>query len=269
MHELIGRTPSARRSTVERAVAQIARLAMGKWLTTYVCLAAYLGLTADGIRRIMKNEELLLHLVRCNAQEAGADWHRECSEYRARLRHPAGRGCVDMRTFFKAFAPDLLDDDVEMRRAVSGQPTWLKAADAGREYRVGARTLSRKTSLGGFELGGLSSIRIRRTLLVRREEIESRWPRRDQLVRAGLGISRKIENPDFDELQTGTYEAANATTSGMTMTYGALGNLRRSGAVLATNRPHRNHTGDFPRNPSRRFFCGAYDGIDAEMGEGR
>ena len=25
----------------------------------------------------------------------------------------------------------------------------------------------------------------------------------------------------------------------------------------------------FPRNPSRRFFCGAYDGIDAEMGEGR
>ena len=94
---------------------------MGKWLTTYVCLAAYLGLTADGIRRIMKNEELLLHLVRCNAQEAGADWHRECAEYRARLRHPAGRGCVDVRMFFKAFAPDLVDDDVELRRAEGGR----------------------------------------------------------------------------------------------------------------------------------------------------
>lgn len=239
------------------------------WLTSYTRLAAYLGLTADGIRRILKNEELLLHLVRCNAQEAGADWHRECAEYRARLRHPAGRGCVDVRMFFKAFAPDLLDDDVEMRRAVSGQPTWMKAADAGREYRVSARTLSKKTALGGFELGGLSSIRIRRTLLVRREEIASRWPRRDLLMRAGLGISRKSENPDSSGPRTGAYAAADATTSGMTMTDSALGNLRGSGAVRATNRPHRNHDGDFPRNPSRRFLCGAYDGIDAEMGKGR
>ena len=238
------------------------------WITTCTRLAAYLGLTADGIRRIMKNEELLLHLVRCNAQEAGADWHRECSEYRARLRHPAGRGCVDVRMFFKAFAPDLLDDDVEMRRAVSGQPTWLKAADAGREYRVGARTLSRKTSLGGFELGGLSSIRIRRTLLVRREEIESRWPRRDQLVRAGLGISRKFENPDFDELQTGTYEAANATTSGMTMTYGALGNLRRSGAVRAANQLNRSRTADFARNSARGLPAGADAGVASVVNEG-
>lgn len=239
------------------------------WLTSYTRLAAYLGLTADGIRRILKNEELLLHLVRCNAQEAGADWHRECAEYRARLRHPAGRGFVDVRMFFRAFAPDLVDDDVEMRRAVSGQPTWMKAADAGREYRVSARTLSKKTVESGFELGGLSSIRIRRTLLVRREEIASRWPRRDQLVRTGQGISRKIENPDSSGPRTGAYAAADATTSGMTMTDSALGNLRGSGAVRATNRPHRNHDGDFPRNPSRRFLCGAYDGIDAEMGKGR
>lgn len=239
------------------------------WLTSYTRLAAYLGLTADGIRRILKNEELLLHLVRCNAQEAGADWHRECAEYRARLRHPAGRGCVDVRMFFKAFAPDLLDDDVEMRRAVSGQPTWMKAADAGREYRVGARTLSKKTALGGFELGGLSSIRIRRTLLVRREEIASRWPRRDQLMRTGQGISRKIENPDFDEPRMGAYEAADATTSGMTMTDSALGNLRGSGAVRATDWPHRNHDGDFPRNPSRRFLRRADAGIDAVVNEGR
>lgn len=239
------------------------------WLTSYTRLAAYLGLTADGIRRILKNEELLLHLVRCNAQEAGADWHRECAEYRARLRHPAGRGCVDVRMFFKAFAPDLLDDDVEMRRAVSGQPTWLKAADAGRTYRVSARTLSKKTVESGFELGGLSFIRIRRTLLVRREEIASRWPRRDLLMRAGLGISRKSENPDSSGPRTGAYAAADATTSGMTMTDSALGNLRGSGAVRATDWPHRNRTGDFPRNPSRRFLCGAYDGIDAEMGEGR
>lgn len=239
------------------------------WLTSYTRLAAYLGLTADGIRRILKNEELLLHLVRCNAQEAGADWHRECAEYRARLRHPAGRGCVDVRMFFKAFAPDLLDDDVEMRRAVSGQPTWMKAADAGREYRVSARTLSKKTALGGFELGGLSSIRIRRTLLVRREEIASRWPRRDQLMRTGQGISRKIENPDFDEPRMGAYEAADATTSGMTMTDSALGNLRGSGAVRATDWPHRNHDGDFPRNPSRRFLRRADAGIDAVVNEGR
>lgn len=239
------------------------------WLTSYTRLAAYLGLTADGIRRILKNEELLLHLVRCNAQEAGADWHRECAEYRARLRHPAGRGCVDVRMFFKAFAPDLLDDDVEMRRAVSGQPTWMKAADAGREYRVGARTLSKKTALGGFELGGLSSIRIRRTLLVRREEIASRWPRRDQLMRTGQGISRKIENPDFDEPRMGAYEAEDATTSGMTMTDSALGNLRGSGAVRATDWPHRNHDGDFPRNPSRRFLRRADAGIDAVVNEGR
>lgn len=242
---------------------------MGKWLTTYVCLAAYLGLTADGIRRIMKNEELLLHLVRCNAQEAGADWHRECAEYRARLRHPAGRGCVDVRMFFKAFAPDLVDDAEELRRAVSGQPTWLKAADAGREYRVGARTLSKKTALGGFELGGLSSIRIRRTLLVRREEIASRWPRRDLLMRAGLGISRKSEHPDSSGPRTGAYAAADATTSGMTMTYGALGNLRGSGAVRATDWPHRNRTGDFPRNPSRRLLCRADAGVASVVNEGR
>lgn len=109
------------------------------WLTTYTRLAAYLGLTADGIRRIMKDEDLLLHLVRCNAREAGADWRKECAKYKARLRHPAGRGFVDVRMFFRAFAPDLVDDAEELRRAVAGQPTWLKAADAGREYRVGAR----------------------------------------------------------------------------------------------------------------------------------
>lgn len=239
------------------------------WLTSYTRLAAYLGLTADGIRRILKNEELLLHLVRCNAQEAGADWHRECAEYRARLRHPAGRGCVDVRMFFKAFAPDLLDDDVEMRRAVSGQPTWIKVADAGREYLASARTLSKKTALGGFELGGLSSIRIRRTLLVRREEIASRWPRRDLLMRAGLGISRKFENPASSGPRMGAYAAADATTSGMTMTDSALGNLRGSGAVRATDWPHRNHTGDFPRNPSRRFLRRADAGIDAVVNEGR
>lgn len=242
---------------------------MERWLTTYTALAAYLGLTADGIRRIMKNEDLLLHLVRCNAREAGADWRKECAEYRARLRHPAGRGFVDVRMFFRAFAPDLVDNAEELRRAVSGQPTWMKAADAGREYRVGARTLSKKTALGGFELGGLSFIRIRRTLLVRREEIASRWPRRDLLMRTGQGISRKSENLDSSGPRTGAYAAADATTSGMTMTDSALGNLRGSGAVRATDWPHRNHTGDFPRNPSRRFLCGAYDGIDAEMGEGR
>ena len=103
---------------------------MERWLTTYTALAAYLGLTADGIRRIMKNEELLLHLVRCNAQEAGADWRKECAKYKARLRHPAGRGFVDARMFFRAFAPDLVDDAEELRRAVAGQPTWMKAADA-------------------------------------------------------------------------------------------------------------------------------------------
>lgn len=241
---------------------------MGKWLTTYVCLAAYLGLTADGIRRILKNEELLLHLVRCNAQEAGADWRKECAEYRARLRHPAERGCVDVRMFFKAFAPDLLDDDVEMRRAVSGQPTWLKAADAGREYRVGARTLSKKTVESGFELGGLSFIRIRRTLLVRREEIESRWPRRDQLMRTGQGISRKSENPDSNEPRTGAYAAADATTSGMTMTYGALGNLRRSGAVRAANQLNRSRTADFARNSARGLPAGADAGVAPVVNEG-
>lgn len=238
------------------------------WLTTYTRLAAYLGLTADGIRRIMKDEESLLHLVRCNAREAGADWRKECAKYKARLRHPAGRGCVDVRMFFRAFAPDLVDDAEELRRAVAGQPTWLKSADAGREYRVCARTLSRKTALGGFELGGLSSIRIRRTLLVRREEIESRWPRRDQLMRTGRGISRKIENPDFDELQTGTYEAANATTSGMTMTYGALGNLRRSGAVRAANQLNRSRTADFARNSARGLPAGADAGVASVVNEG-
>ena len=239
------------------------------WLTSYTRLAAYLGLTADGIRRILKNEELLLHLVRCNAQEAGADWHRECAEYRARLRHPAGRGCVDVRMFFKAFAPDLLDDDVEMRRAVSGQPTWMKAADAGREYRVSARTLSKKTVESGFELGGLSSIRIRRTLLVRREEIASRWPRRDQLMRTGQGISRKIENPDFDEPRMGASAAADGFDSGTEWAAGALAGAGRSGAVRATDWPHRNHDGDFPRNPSRRFLRRADAGIDAVVNEGR
>lgn len=241
---------------------------MRTWLTTYVLLAAYLGLTADGVRRIMKNEELLLHLVRCNVQEAGADWRRECAEYRARLRHPAGRGCVDVRMFFRAFAPRFLNSAEELRRAVSGQPTWLKAADAGREYRVSARTLSKKTALGGFELGGLSSIRIRRTLLVRREEIESRWPRRDQLMRTGQGISRKIENPDFDEPRMGAYAAANAITSGMTMSYGALGNLRRSGAVRAANQLNRSRTADFARNSARGLPAGADAGVASVVNEG-
>lgn len=242
---------------------------MERWLTTYTALAAYLGMTADGIRRIMKNEELLLHLVRCNAREAGADWRKECAKYKARLRHPAGRGFVDVRMFFRAFAPDLVDDAEELRRAVAGQPTWMKAADAGRTYLVSARTLSEKTVESGFELGGLSSIRIRRTLLVRREEIESRWLRRDQLVRTGQGISRKIENPDSSGPRMGAYEAADGFNSKTEWAAGALAGAGRSAAAPATNRPHRNHNGDFPRNPSRRFLCGAYDGIDAEMGEGR
>lgn len=217
----------------------------------------------------MKDEDLLLHLVRCNAREAGADWRKECAEYRARLRHPAGRGFVDVRMFFRAFAPDLVDDDVELRRAVSGQPTWMKAADAGREYRVGARTLSKKTALGGFELGGLSFIRIRRTLLVRREEIASRWPRRDQLMRTGRGISRKIENPNSDEPRMGAYAAADGFDSGTEWAAGALAGAGRSGAVRATDRPHRNHTGDFPRNPSRRLLCRADAGVASVVNEGR
>lgn len=239
------------------------------WLTSYTRLAAYLGLTADGIRRIMKDEDLLLHLVRCNAREAGADWRKECAKYKARLRHPAGRGFVDVRMFFRAFAPDLVDDAEELRRAVAGQPTWLKAADAGREYRVGARTLSRKTALGGFELGGLSSIRIRRTLLVRREEIASRWPRRDQLMRTGRGISRKIENPNSDEPRMGAYAAADGSDSGTEWAAGALAGAGRSGAVRATDWPHRNHDGDFPRNPSRRLLCRADAGIASVVNEGR
>lgn len=242
---------------------------MERWLTTYTALAAYLGLTADGIRRIMKNEELLLHLVRCNAQEAGADWRKECAKYKARLRHPAGRGFVDARMFFRAFAPDLADDAEELRRAVAGQPTWLKAADAGRTYLVGARTLSKKTVESGFELGGLSFIRIRRTLLVRREEIASRWPRRDQLMRTGQGISRKIENPDFDEPRMGASAAADGFDSGTEWAAGALAGAGRSGAVRATDWPHRNHDGDFPRNPSRRFLRRADAGIDAVVNEGR
>lgn len=239
------------------------------WLTTYTRLAAYLGLTADGIRRIMKDEDLLLHLVRCNAREAGADWRKECAKYKARLRHPAGRGFVDVRMFFRAFAPDLVDDAEELRRAVAGQPTWLKAADAGREYRVGARTLSRKTALGGFELGGLSSIRIRRTLLVRREEIASRWPRRDQLVRTGQGISRKIENPNSDEPRMGAYAAADGSDSGTEWAAGALAGAGGSGAAPAPDRPHRNHDGDFPRNPSRRLLCRADAGVASVVNEGR
>ena len=242
---------------------------MERWLTTYTALAAYLGLTADGIRRIMKNEDLLLHHVRCNAREAGADWRKECAKYKARLRHPAGRGFVDARMFFRAFAPDFADDDVELRRAVSGQGTWMKAADAEREYRVSARTLSKKTVLNGFELGGLSFIRVRRTLLVRREEIESRWPRRDLLMRAGLGISLKFEHPDSDRLRMGASAAADATTSGMTMTDRAPGNLRGSGAVLAANQFGRGRTADFARNSARGLPAGADAGCASVVNEGR
>lgn len=238
-------------------------------MTSYTRLAAYLGMTADGIRRITKDEELLLHLVRCNAREAGADWRRECVKYKARLRHPAGRGCVDVWMFFRAFAPDFADDDVELRRAVSGQPTWIKAADAEREYRVGARTLSQKTALGNFELGGLSFIRVRRTLLVRREEIESRWPRRDLLMLAGRGISRKFENRDSDRPRTGAYAAADATTSGTTMTDSALGNPRGSGAVLAANQFGRGRIADFARNSARGLPAGADAGCAPVVNEGR
>lgn len=242
---------------------------MGKWLTSYTRLAAYLGLTADGIRRIMKNEELLLHLVRCNAREAGADWRKECAKYKARLRHPAGRGCADVLMFFKAFAPDLADDAEELRRAVAGRATWVKAADAGREYRVSSRTLSQKTALGDFELGGLSFIRVRRTLLVRREEIESRWPRRDLLMRAGLGISRKFVNPDPNGPQTGTYAAADGSDSGTEWAAGALAGAGRSGAVRATDWPHRNHGVDFPRNSARGLPAGADAGVASVVNEGR
>lgn len=242
---------------------------MRKWLTSYTRLAAYLGMTADGIRRITKDEELLLHLVRCNAREAGADWRRECTEYKARLRHPAGRGCVDVWMFFRAFAPDFADDDVELRRAVSGQPTWMKAADAERKYRVNARTLSQKTALNGFELGGLSFIRVRRTLLVRREEIESRWPRRDLLMLAGRENSRKFVNPDSDRPRTGAYAAADATTSGTTMTDSALGNLRGSGAVRAANQFGRGRTADFARNSAGGLPAGADAGVASVVNEGR
>lgn len=238
-------------------------------MTSYTRLAAYLGLTADGIRRIVKDEELLLHLVRCNAREAGADWRRECAEYRARLRHPAGRGCVDVRMFFKAFAPDLVDDDVELRRAVAGQATWMKAADAGREFLVSARTLSKKTAHGDFGIGGLSFIRIRRTLLVRRGEIESRWPRRDLLMRAGRGISRKFENPDSNGPRTGAYAAADGSDSKTEWAAGALAGAGGSGSAPATDWPHRNHDGDFPWNPSRRLRCGADAGVASVVNEGR
>ena len=224
---------------------------------------------ADRRRNPPHHEERRASPSSCALQRAG----NRCGLAREVRRIPdaaptSGRTRLDLRMFFKAFAPNLLDDDVEMRRAVSGQPTWMKAADAGREYRVSARTLSQKTALGGFELGGLSSIRIRRTLLVRSEEIESRWPRRDQLMQAGRGISRKIENPDFDGPRMGAYAAANATTSGMTMTYGALGNLRRSGAVRAANQLNRSRTADFARNSARGLPAGADAGVASVVNEG-
>lgn len=242
---------------------------MERWLTTYTRLAAYLGLTADGIRRIMKNEDLLLHHVRCNAQEAGADWRKECAEYKARLRHPAGRGFVDVRMFFRAFAPSLLSDAEELRRAVAGQATWMKAADAERVYLVNARTLSKKTALNGFELGGLSFIRVRRTLLLRCEEIESRWPRRDLLMRAGRENSRKFEAPDSSGPRTGAYAAADGSDSGTEWAAGALADAGTSGAVLATDWPHRNHDGDFPRNSARGLPAGADAGVASVVSEGR
>lgn len=141
--------------------------------------AEYLGIATDTLRGIMGNDCELLRRAEHKAIDMGEDGRLARERMRERLRRRPSRGHVDVIAWFLAFAPECLRDGAELARAVDGTRTWAKASDLAREFDVSAKTLGRwARGEGRGKAGRVRSIRVRRTLLLRVDEIAGLRPKR-------------------------------------------------------------------------------------------
>lgn len=141
--------------------------------------AEYLGIATDTLRGIMGNDYELPRRAEHKAIDMGEDGRLARERMRERLRRRPSRGHVDVIAWFLAFAPECLRDGAELARAVNGARTWAKASDLAREFDVSAKTLGRwARGEGRGKAGRVRSIRVRRTLLLRVDEIAGLRPKR-------------------------------------------------------------------------------------------
>lgn len=141
--------------------------------------AEYLGIATDTLRGIMGNDCELPRRAEHKAIDMGKDGRLARERMRERLRRRPSRGHVDVIAWFLAFAPEYVRDDAELARAVNGTRTWAKASDLAREFDVSAKTLGRwARGEGRGKAGRVRSIRVRRTLLLRVDEIAGLRPKR-------------------------------------------------------------------------------------------
>lgn len=165
-------------------------------ITTTGRLADYLGIATDTLRGIMGNDCELLRRAERNAIDMGEDGRLARERMRERLRRRPSRGHVDVIAWFLAFAPEYVRDDAELARAVNGARTWAKASDLAREFDVSAKTLGRwARGEGRGKAGRVRSIRVRRTLLLRVDEIAGLRPKRRP---TDGGIAGKHETGDVE-----------------------------------------------------------------------
>ncbi|MBL3899778.1 hypothetical protein JL737_09915 [Bifidobacterium longum subsp. suis] len=158
--------------------------------------AEYLGIATDTLRGIMGNDCELLRRAEHKAIDMGEDGRLARERMRERLRRRPSRGHVDVIAWFLAFAPEYVRDDAELARAVNGTRTWAKASDLAREFDVSAKTLGRwARGEGRGKAGRVRSIRVRRTLLLRVDEIAGLRPKRRP---TDGGIAGKHETGDVE-----------------------------------------------------------------------
>lgn len=145
----------------------------------------------------MSNEQLLIESAVRQATMAGGDPAKAIASIRASLRLPVARGFTDIGLWFAAFAPQCLTDKNEITRAMTGMPTWGKATDVARVWDVSAKTLSRHARPLYDTGGGVSSIRLDRSLLIRVPEIAGKYAPRRMPVPRRLRFLAKIAEEGF------------------------------------------------------------------------
>lgn len=133
------------------------------YLTTYEKLARYLDLNYETVRRMLSDDERLMDMAErrllraessrimfSQSKNSNMEWgeanekaEKILPKFKDMLEHRPPRGIVDARLLFWTYLVDYYEDAEQMRRAVEGLDTWIKAANVERKFRVSAKTLFR------------------------------------------------------------------------------------------------------------------------------
>lgn len=154
-------------------------------------------MNARTVKRVMKDEALLMENAKRNAIVLGGDPAKAEASIRARMARPVARGNINAGLWFFVFMPWYLKDADELERAVDGKPTWGRAADIARVWDVSARTLRRRARLPYGQSGDITAIRLGRTLLIRVPEIAGKYAPRRMPVPHRLRFLAKIAESKF------------------------------------------------------------------------